>query len=132
MRDFSEPGVWSGDDSARAAFLDMLAATGISAIQGGRFLTLSFGSTKADGLARVAEHYKPQHTVALGDAPNDISMLDAADYGIIVANPHRTPLPKLEGETTGRISRTRRAGPEGWNTAVCALLDHLGMTTGIQ
>ena len=69
-----------------------------------------------------------ERCVALGDAPNDITMLEAADYGIIIANPHRAPLPPLNGEDEGRISRTLDAGPLGWNTAVCALLDTLELT----
>lgn len=126
-RDFSEPGLWSGTDTACETFIDALSELGLTAIQGGRFLTLSFGATKADGMHRVRDHYKPDHSVALGDAPNDITMLEAAEFGVIVANLHRDPLPTLSGEATGRISRTRDAGPLGWNTAVCALLDQLGL-----
>ncbi|HKK97759.1 MAG TPA: HAD-IIB family hydrolase [Marivita sp.] len=126
-RDFSEPGLWSGDDTERAAFVDALADNGLTATQGGRFLTLSFGATKADGMAKVLAHYRPRHCVALGDAPNDITMLEAAEFGVIVANPHRDPLPTLGGEAEGRISRTLEAGPRGWNTAICSLLDRLGL-----
>lgn len=127
-RDFSEPGLWSGTDTDKAAFLAEIAERGIKAVEGGRFLTLSFGATKADGMAQVLRHYAPRYSLALGDAPNDITMLEAADFGVIVANPHRAPLPKLTGEDEGRISRTSQAGPSGWNTAVCTLLDRLGLT----
>lgn len=126
-RDFSEPGLWLGDASGRAAFLDALRARGVSARQGGRFLTLSFGGTKADRMAEVIAHYRPARTIALGDAPNDIEMLEAADTGVIVSNPHHAPLPPLHGEDTGRIIRTDRPGPAGWNKAVLALLDRLGL-----
>ncbi|SHG66108.1 HAD-IIB family hydrolase [Marivita hallyeonensis] len=129
-RDFSEPGLWTGHDAAKDAFLAAIQEQGLTATQGGRFLTLSFGATKADGMARVLARYKPKHSIALGDAPNDIAMLEAAEFGVIVANPHRDPLPHLKGEAEGRISRTRDAGPHGWNTAVCALLYQLGLTTG--
>ena len=127
-RDFSEPGLWSGSSDEKAAFLDHLGTQGVFATQGGRFLTLSFGATKADGMARVLRRFDAERCVALGDAPNDITMLEAADYGVIIANPHRTLLPPLNGEDEGRISRTLDAGPLGWNTAVCALLDKLELT----
>lgn len=126
-RDFSEPGLWLGDDAGRRAFLEALHARSLSARQGGRFLTLSLGGSKADRMAEVIAHYRPARTIALGDAPNDIEMLEAADIGVIVVNPHHSPLPRLQGEDTGRIIRTDRPGPVGWNRAVLALLDRLGL-----
>jgi len=122
-RAYSEPGLWNGDDISRAAFLTALKAQGVSARQGGRFLTLSFGKTKADRMDEVIARYSPAQTVALGDAPNDIEMLERANIGVIVANPHHPSLPPLKGEDKGRIIRTDRPGPEGWNLAVLALLD---------
>lgn len=124
-RAFSEPGLWSGDDGRRARFLHLLAEQGIAASEGGRFLTLSSGRTKADGMARIIAHYKPACTIALGDAPNDTEMLEAADFGVIVKNPHRSPLPRLAGEDAGRILRTDAPGPAGWNTAVLALIEQI-------
>ena len=127
-RAFSEPGLWSGADHARERFISSLAALGITAREGGRFLTLSFGTTKADQMAKVITRLSPRHTIALGDAPNDIEMLEAADFGVIVANPHRTPLPPLHGEVGGRICRSELAGPLGWNTTVLQLLDRIDLS----
>lgn len=127
-RQFSEPGLWRGDDDQRRAFLAALDTLGIAAREGGRFLTLSFGQTKADHMADVIAEFAPLHTVALGDAPNDIEMLEAADFGVIVANPHRRPLPLLRGEKEGRIIRTLEVGPAGWNTAILDLLARLNLT----
>lgn len=126
-RAFSEPGLWSGTHSQRDEFLAALATYHITAREGGRFLTLSFGATKADRIADITARYKPRCTVALGDAPNDVEMLQATDFGVIVANPHRDPLPKLQGEQTGRITRTDLAGPKGWNRAVLDLLERLNI-----
>ncbi|MEH6647240.1 HAD-IIB family hydrolase [Sulfitobacter sp.] len=129
-RAFSEPGVWHGTDADEAAFIDALADLGIAARRGGRFLTLSFGGTKADRMAEIIAHFKPLHSIALGDAPNDIEMLEAADYGVIVANPHHDPLPPLGAERTGRIIRTSKSGPDGWNEAVLKLVEQLNLTVG--
>jgi mannosyl-3-phosphoglycerate phosphatase len=124
-RCFSEPGQWLGTDAEQAAFVALLASRGIQAQHGGRFLTLSFGGNKADQMRSIIKSYNPTHTIALGDAPNDVQMLEAAEYAVIVANPHRAPLPPLKGESTGHVLRTQAAGPEGWNTAVLYLLNRL-------
>jgi mannosyl-3-phosphoglycerate phosphatase len=126
-RAYSEPGRWTGGADERRDFIAALAEQGVFAREGGRFLTLSFGATKADGMAQVIKDYRPRHTIALGDAPNDVEMLNAADFGVIVANPSRTPLPTLPGEKTGQIIRTALAGPEGWNAAVLAIIKQLNL-----
>lgn len=125
QRAYSEPGLWQGDPAREAAFVAALGAQGVQARRGGRFLTLSFGGTKADRMAEIIARIRPRHTLALGDAPNDVEMLEAAEIGVIVANPHGTPLPPLPGEADGRIRRTEKCGPEGWNAAVRAVLSGL-------
>jgi mannosyl-3-phosphoglycerate phosphatase len=118
QRSFSEPGTWLGTMSQKQEFLGKLSEHGVTAQQGGRFLTLSFGSDKVDQMRSIIDRYKPRHTIALGDAPNDRAMLEYADIGIVVANPAHPPLPKLKTEDAGRIIRTKEAGPTGWNSAV--------------
>lgn len=127
QRRFSEPGLWHGTQAGQVEFVAALRAMGISARMGGRFLTLSFGGTKADRMASIAARYGAPVSVALGDAPNDIEMLQAADYGIVVANPHRDPLPQLPGEAEGRIRRTVLPGPAGWTEGLAGLLSDLGI-----
>ncbi|MCB1507326.1 MAG: HAD-IIB family hydrolase [Hyphomicrobiaceae bacterium] len=121
----SEPGLWSGTEDGKRRFLEALLGHGLSARQGGRFLTLSHGSSKADAMASLVRRFRPRLTLALGDAPNDVEMLEAADCGVIVRNDHAPPLPLLKGEDTGRITRTDRPGPEGWNDAVLAFIDRI-------
>lgn len=117
-RQFSEPGLWRGSEQSEAEFIAELAEHGVHARRGGRFLTLSLGATKADRMKELAQRYAPCRTMALGDAPNDVEMLQAASLGVVVKNPHATPLPPLLGEADGRIIRTRLIGPAGWNEAV--------------
>ncbi|MDJ0920024.1 MAG: HAD-IIB family hydrolase [Henriciella sp.] len=122
QRQFSEPGIWSGDDASLAAFKTALEAQGVHMRRGGRFLTLSFGSVKADRMAEIIARYTtPDHrpvTLALGDAPNDTEMIEAADFGVIIANPHSAPLPEMSAESSSRVVRTTKPGPYGWNEAV--------------
>ncbi len=134
QRQFSEPGLWEGSNAGHAAFVAALAQHGVTAREGGRFLTLSFGGTKAGRMAEIIAHYAPDATanpataprsLALGDAPNDREIIEAADHGVIIANPHGTPLPPLPGEARGRIIRTTVPGPQGWMHAVLDLLSDL-------
>lgn len=126
-RRFTEPGIWHGSAADLAAFIEILEAEGIAARQGGRFLTLSFGRTKAQAMAEVSQSLNATIMIALGDAPNDKEMLETATYGVIVRNDMAKPLPELSGEAEGRIRRTSEEGPRGWNTAVCQLLAELGL-----
>lgn len=131
IRAFSEPGLWSGDASDRDAFLDALAAGGISGREGGRYLTLSFGGTKADRMAEVMQSLERPRSIALGDAPNDAEMLRAADIGVIVANPHGPGIPALDGADPARIRRSTKSGPAGWNEMILTLVsDQAGQTAG--
>ncbi|NDV02645.1 HAD-IIB family hydrolase [Pseudoroseicyclus tamaricis] len=122
-RQFSEPGLFEGSDDEREAFVQELAGEGVQARAGGRFLTLSFGRTKAQAMAEIAPSLGATLTVALGDAPNDVEMLEAADLGIIIANPAHDPLPLLPGEAEGRITRASLTGPGGWADEVGRILD---------
>jgi len=128
QRSHSEPGLWQGDAAGLERFLTDLAALGISAHRGGRFLTLSFGGTKAAQMARLVARFHPDTTIALGDAPNDIEMLTAADRAIVVRNNHGPGVPPLPGEDQGRVLRTRAEGPAGWAEGLAAVLADLGMT----
>ncbi|WP_424932381.1 HAD-IIB family hydrolase [Amaricoccus macauensis] len=130
-RHYSEPGLWHGTEADERSFLGELAEMGISARRGGRFLTLSFGASKADRMEQIAERLAGEEvdrvvTLALGDAPNDLEMLEHADRGVIVANPSGTGIPHLAGEDAGRITRTALHGPAGWNEAVFRFLAEIG------
>lgn len=127
-RHFSEPGVWTGTDAGLERFLKAAGAAGLSARRGGRFLTFSFGGTKAGHMDEIIDTYRPRHTIALGDAPNDTEMLERADFGVIIRNDAAPPLPELPGEAEGRIRRTAEEGPTGWCHAVLALMQELGLT----
>lgn len=127
QRRFSEPGIWSGSDDEREAFVTRLSQSGITGVRGGRFFTLSHGSTKATQMDAVmsmfSEDGAPAFVVALGDAPNDIPMLDKADLGIIIANPAHAGIAPMAGEATGAIVRSAKPGPEGWNEEMLRVLD---------
>ncbi|MFK7894029.1 MAG: HAD-IIB family hydrolase [Granulosicoccus sp.] len=118
QRAYTEPGCFKGSDEQYRQFASALEQHGISVRKGGRFSTLSFGRSKADGMRHIAKRLQATFTVALGDAPNDREMLLAATQAIIVHNTHATS----PGDIPGAIV-TERAGPAGWNEAMLALID---------
>ena len=127
-RRFSEPGLFSGDDRQKAEFIAHIEAAGYNAAQGGRFLTLMPRTSKAERMAELVAHYRQSsgedvRTIALGDAPNDLAMLQAADTGVIIANPSHAPLPVTERETHGFILRSPAPGPAGWNHMIHTLVE---------
>ncbi|TNB47072.1 HAD-IIB family hydrolase [Martelella lutilitoris] len=126
-RQFSEPGLWSGSEDEREEFRSFLRQSGFQAVQGGRFFTLMPETSKADAMRKVADTYRQKmggdvFTIALGDAPNDAAMLEAADRGFIIANPAHAPLAETPRERDGHILRSDKAGPVGWNDMILQLL----------
>ena len=121
LRRHSEPGLWQGDNKGLNDFVKAAADKGLYARKGGRFLTLSLGRTKADAMREITERLAPLQTIALGDAPNDIEMLIAADQGVIVKNPSAPAMPQIPENAQKRIMRTRSHGPAGWTEAILHL-----------
>lgn len=128
-RQFSEPGLWFGDNNQFLEFQIALQAEDVSIQQGGRFATLSFGNDKADQFHVIKERYETAGgkviAIALGDALNDIGMLEAADLGIIIPNPAHAAIPTLSGEKNGDIVRADITGPEGWSKSLLSALTSL-------
>lgn len=126
QRAFSEPGIWTGTAAEQEQFLSKLAARGITARRGGRFLTLSFGGTKADQMGRICAELERSTMIALGDAPNDTEMLKAADYAIVLPNAHGHPV-SVATDKTLSVIHADQPGPIGWNASLGAVLTELGI-----
>lgn len=126
-RQFSEPGLFTGTDAQRAAFLEALHAHGVVARQGGRFLTLSFGATKADWMQQICAELTCDTIIALGDAPNDVEMLEAADYAIVLPNAQGHPVHIEVGSSGPKVIRASKAGPAGWDQSLGEVLTLIGV-----
>ena len=124
-REFSEPGVWNGDESGLDAFAAALAPHGLSLRRGGRFVHVLPGADKAQAMARIRAMHPPCPVMALGDAPNDAQMLAAADIAAIIPNP-AGPAPFAPGAAPAHARVAPAPGPAGWNAAVLAALKEIG------
>lgn len=128
-RQATEPFLWTGSAEELAALETNVGRADIQLQRGGRFYHLTGRATKEqamDYIIKVTAERKADSkivAIALGDGPNDLAMIEAADVGVIMPNP--------EGVTiTSTKSHVRTApfpGPEGWVIAVREILTGLGL-----
>lgn len=123
----SEPIVWENGDLD--SFKQGLASQELIAIEGGRFTHIKSPNDKADAMNWLCQLYQqqsPQQSfirVALGDSPNDQSMLDSADIAIAVRS--HTGQHKLDlGTTRPNRIYTQHIGPLGWQASLLQVIDH--------
>lgn len=115
QREYGEPFVVVEGDPA--ALAEPLAEQGFQMTRGGRFFHVLGGCDKARAVAALAETLGDPETVALGDAPNDIGMLQAVRYPVLMPSRHLETL--RQALPNARIAPA--PGPEGWNRAVLEL-----------
>lgn len=129
-RQFSEPLLWQDTAERLERFKQQLAASSLQAVQGGRFLSVAGPSDKAAAMQRLRERYggvAQTFAVALGNSPNDESMLSAADVAVVVASQPPTP---LQLPDSIRVINTTGVGPTGWQQAMSVLLQEYHVVNG--
>lgn len=117
-REFSEPFVCE-DPDVDLAVLDAAARrVGARVTRGGRFFHLLGASDKGTATQRLrAAMPAGTRLLGLGDAPNDLPLLQAVDDPVVIPQPDRGWHPDL----VAALPAARRAphpGPAGWNAAV--------------
>lgn len=121
-REYNEPVLLPEPESQGPEFCRAAREAGLEVTRGGRFFHLLAGGDKGRAVRRLSDMYRRRHpglvTMALGDAPNDRSMLAEVDHPVLLAKSDgshaEVDLPGLE--------RQPLAGPEGWKEAVLAFL----------
>jgi mannosyl-3-phosphoglycerate phosphatase len=123
QREYDEPFLLdsgSEDRLARAA-----ATLGLRITRGGRFHHLLGPVDKGRALQRLIALYAAEGrrftVVALGDSPNDLSMLERADRAILIQRSDGQTDPRL-AQALPRAEVAPAPGPRGWNEAVLAVL----------
>ncbi len=119
QRTFSEPLLWKDSEANLTKFKAFVEPHGLQVIRGGRFVHLMGRANKGKALQFLKAYYEklwrePVETMALGDGENDIPLLEASDYAVIVRSPVNKP-PKIKHSNK---KTTRAYGPTGWNKAV--------------
>ncbi len=121
----SEPLLWQDSDDRLETFRAEIAARGLGCTQGGRFVHVLGRVDKADAVEALKRRYRTVfaphalRSVAIGDGPNDLGMLNGADIAVVIRAAHNHAMPV---EARGAVIRTSAPGPFGWNQAVLDLL----------
>jgi mannosyl-3-phosphoglycerate phosphatase family protein len=125
MREFDEPFVIEEDQTKASDVAEAIEKAGFRSTLG-RFCHLMGNSDKGKAVSLVTSMYEEGlnsvTTVAIGDAPNDIPMLRAVDYPVVVQQPDGSYKGALE---MPRLIMADGKGPTGWNRAMIELLNRL-------
>jgi len=125
-REYGEPLDWRGSDEQKQRLIEALADAGAQVLEGGRFLHVAGHWNKGRALNWLADHINASAgrptTVALGDSHNDVAMLEAADYAVVVRSPVH-PAPTLS--RSERVILTQQTGPRGWVEGLRAVLESM-------
>ena len=133
QREYGEPLKWRGSAREYEAFGEYLRAFGGHLLKGGRFIHVSGPCNKGQALNWLAKRYQHNHSnskvvsIALGDSENDVAMLEASDYAVIIRSPVHA-CPSLAKAPDQDIYMTRDAGPHGWVEGLGHVLKQLNIT----
>ncbi|MDJ0749588.1 MAG: HAD-IIB family hydrolase [Woeseiaceae bacterium] len=125
-RHASEPIQWRDTEDRLTDFIAEAEARGLRCTRGGRFVHLMGTHDKADAMMALCDAFREKwpdtviESIALGDGPNDLGMLHAADVAIVIPGRHGVPMP-LAGHKQVRVATD--PGPTGWAGAMRELLD---------
>lgn len=124
-RDFDEPFFSPGDERETLRLLEGIKGKGFNYTKGKYFHILG-NSDKGKAVSILIDLYRKEFgeiaTIAVGDSPNDIPMLERIDHPLIVRNP--------DGEFDSNINipgfvKADGIGPEGWNKGVIDIVNRL-------
>ncbi len=130
-RAWSIPGLWSGSEDEYGVFLKYLLDNGLQVTQGGRFIHIMGRTCKGTMLTWLMSCFKEEYvgshviSIALGDAPNDKEMLEAADHAIVIPNMSGRSLTLDPLQMKGILYNAEEPGPVGWNNTILPLLQKL-------
>lgn len=125
-RDFDEPFTFEGNREETRRLFKAIIARGFHYTKG-EFFHILGDTDKGKAIALLMDLYTREYsemtTVALGDSPNDIPMLELVDYPIIVQKPNET---YAVSRDIPNLTRIEGIGSAGWNKAIFELLSDKG------
>lgn len=122
IRHFSEPFICPGADIERLE--KAICSYDLQMVRGGHFFHLqAAGQSKGKAIAFLLERFKTDSgrvfSIALGDSPNDFSMLSRVDYPWLIRRSGREQImPEIDN-----LRITSKIGPEGWSEAILATIN---------
>ncbi|MFH1803279.1 MAG: HAD-IIB family hydrolase [Pseudomonadota bacterium] len=132
QRHCSDPLIWQPSEYHIQTASDIARQHGLQLVRGGRFHTLCGTADKALAMQIVLTHLKdkgrmtandgPVTVIALGDSPNDASMLRAADIAVQI--PPKRGVPPILDLGGKPALLAPHPGPHGWNHMIHHILDH--------
>lgn len=133
QRQYGEPVLWAGTQAQLRQFTELMTQAGANVLVGGRFVHVSGLADKGKALAWLQQECARQYdtlvvTCALGDSGNDVAMLAAANYPVIIKSPAAGP-PEVAPTSAHKrsIKLSERCGPEGWAAEINQLLAELSL-----
>ncbi len=129
-REYDEPIVVESDGPAWNLLSTAAAKHGLRCTRGGRFYHLMGGNDKGIASRRLIAWYERRVqregrtliTVGIGDSLNDLPMLEAVNYPILVRKQDGSYDPDVQFP---HLTRAEGVGPVGWNRSLMDLLPTL-------
>ncbi|HUU40709.1 MAG TPA: HAD-IIB family hydrolase [Desulfatiglandales bacterium] len=121
-REFDEPVILSSIDE-KESFCKEALNLGLDCVHGGRFIHIFLGGDKGKAVKILHSIYQelndPFVSIALGDSPNDISMLKAVDRAVLMQSRDGTC---IEGFINLNLIMANGSGPKAWNDVMLNIL----------
>ena len=119
LREGSEPLIWEDSEDRLAAFRAGLEGDGLRLVRGGRFWHVTGDCHKGSAVAWLIARFaalrgRRPRTLALGDGPNDIAMLEAVDQAVVIRGCHDLAVAPHQAS----LYRSLATGPAGWAEGV--------------
>ena len=125
-REFDEPIVLEDPLENRETFCEKASELGLDCVHGGRFIHLFLDGNKGRAVEVLLNIYRrlggPVFSIALGDSPNDISMLEMVDKAVLMQGKDGGHLNSLVHPD---LTKTEGSGPQVWNKVILSFLADL-------
>lgn len=125
-REYDEPFLFEGTPKEWGLLRQRAESEGLTLTRGGRFAHVTGPNDKGKAARILLNLYRARspeiRSVAIGDAVNDLPLLEAADRAILVQKPDGFYDPEVR--IPGLI-RAPAPGPVGWNEAVLKIIREL-------
>lgn len=115
LREGSEPLIWEDDSAMLERLREGLRGDGLRMVQGGRFWHVTGECDKGSAVGWLIERFESLRghhplTLALGDGPNDVAMLERVDQAVLIRGGHDLEV----SPDQPALYRSKAMGPAGW------------------